>query len=246
MLRRLAPILLLVGAAPPARAAGLQVVPVLVELSAAEPRATVVVRNVADEPVRLELTVSAWDQAADGQMRLAPAPEMVVYPPLLQLAPREERKVRVSTTAAFGPRERSFRLFIRELPPAGRPSAPNAVRFLTRIGVPVFLSPTRPELRAEITGAAVHGGRLAVTIRNTGTTRLSPGKLKVEGLGDDGKSVFSAEVDLWYVLAGGERALEVALPEAGCDRARTVVVEAPVGEASVRARVETPRGACAP
>jgi fimbrial chaperone protein len=243
---RLAPIVLLLGAASPARAASLQVVPVLVELSPTDPRATVVVKNVADAPVRLELAASAWDQAPDGQMRLAPAPEILVYPPLLQLAPQEERKVRVSTTAAFGRREQAFRLFIKELPPAERPEAKNAVRFITRIGVPVFLAPARAELRAEITGAAVHAGRVALTLRNTGTTRLSPGKVRIEGLGADGKPVLAAEADVWYVLAGGERALDVALPAGGCARVRTVVVEAPVGDGTVRARVDTPGGACGP
>jgi fimbrial chaperone protein len=245
MLRRLAPIVLLLGAAS-ARAAGLQVTPILVELSSAEPRSTLVVKNLAEGPVRLEITASAWEQLPDGQMRLAPAPELVAYPPLLQLAPQEERKVRVSTSAAFGAREKSYRLFIRELPPPETPSSPNAVRFLTRIGVPVFLLPAKPELRAEITGAAVHGGRLALTVRNTGTTRLSPAQLTIEGLGPDGNKVFSKQESLWYVLAGGERVLDVPLPAEGCTRAREVRVEVPVGDGNVRARVETPGGACGP
>ena len=246
MLRRLASLVLLLGAASSARAAGLQVTPVLVELTRGAPRATLLVKNVADAPVRLELTVSAWDQTPDGQMRLAPAPDFVVYPPLLQLAPGEERNVRVSTTAAFGAKEQSYRLFVRELPSAGKPAEQATVRLLTRIGVPIFLAPSRPVLKAEITGAAVHAGKLALTIRNTGTTRLSPGKLKIEGVGGDGRVVFSTTADLWYVLAGGERALDVALPADGCGRAHAVTVEAQVGEGSVRARVDTPRGACAP
>lgn len=245
MIRRLAPIVLLLGAAS-ARAAGLQITPVLVELSAAEPRATVVVRNVAPGPVRLEVTASAWEQLPDGQMRLAPAPELVVYPPLLALAPQEERKVRISTTETFGPREKSYRLFVRELPPAETPSDRTAVRFVTRIGVPIFLLPARPEVKAEITGAAVHGGRLALTVRNTGTTRLSPAQLVIEGLDAEGKRVFSKEEALWYVLAGGERALDVALPADGCARARAVRVDVPVGDGVVRARVEAPGGACGP
>lgn len=246
MIRRLAPIVLLLGAASSARAAGLQVAPVLVELSRGEPRTTVAIRNLADAPVRLELTVSAWDQSPDGEMRLAPAPEILVYPPLLQLAPGEERKVRISTTATFGAKEQPYRLFVRELPQPERPAEKNAVRLLTRVSVPVFLLPSRPRLEAEITGAALHAGKLAVTIRNTGTTRLSPGKVKVEGLASDGKPVFSKETDVWYVLAGGTRVLDIPLPAEGCARARTVVVEAPVGETTVRARVETPRGACGP
>jgi fimbrial chaperone protein len=246
MIRRLTALALILGAAPSARAAGLQIVPVLVELSAAEPRATITVKNVTDVPVRLELAASAWDQAPDGQMRLAPAPEILVYPPLLQLAPQEERKVRVSTTGTFGAKEQSYRLFLRELPPPQKPGEKPGVQFLTRVGVPIFLLPPRPELRAEIAGAAVHRNHLAVTLKNTGNTRLSPGKVKIEALGSDGKSVLSTSADVWYVLAGGERALDVTLPAEGCARARSVIVEAPVGDSSVRARVETPGGVCGP
>jgi fimbrial chaperone protein len=246
MLRRLVILVLFLGAASPARAASLQVVPVVVELSAAEPRATLVVKNLGDAPVRLELSPSAWNQTPDGEMRLAPAPEVVVYPPLLQLAPQEERKVRISVTAGFGPREQSYRLFIQELPPAEKPAEKTAIRFLTRVGVPIFLMPARPELRAEITGTAVYAGRLAATLKNTGTTRISPGKAKIEGLDADGKSVFSTSFDFWYVLAGGERVIKAALPAEPCARVRAVVLEVPVGDAFVRARVATPGGACGP
>jgi fimbrial chaperone protein len=245
MIRRLALTVLLLGAAAHVRAADLQVTPVLVELSRAEPRATVTVKNLADAPVRIEVTASAWDQAPDGQMRLAPAPEILVYPPLLQIAPHEERKLRISTTAGFGDREQPYRIFLRELPPPETPADKGTIRFVTKIGVPVFLLPARPELKAEI-AAAVHGGRLAVTLRNTGNTRLSPGKLKIEGLGDDGKPVFSTEADVWYVLAGGQRVLDLALPADACARVRAVAVTAPVGGGSVRARVEAPGGVCAP
>jgi fimbrial chaperone protein len=246
MIRRLASIVLLLGAASSARAAGLQVSPVLVELSRAEPRATVVLKNLSDAPVRYEITASAWDQAPDGEMRLAPAPEILVYPPLLEVAAQEERKIRISTTGSFTAREQSYRVFIRELPPAETPSQQTGVRLMTKVGIPVFLLPAKLDLRAEIAGVAVHAGRVAVTVRNTGNTRLSPSKLKVEALGEDGKTVSSIDADVWYVLAGGERALDLKLPAEGCARARSLVVTAPVGGGTVRARVETPGGVCGP
>ena len=245
MLRRLALIVLLLAAAPSARAVGIEVTPVLVELTRAEPRSMLVVKNLGDGPTRYELTVSAWDQAPDGQMRLAPAPEIIVYPPLLEVAAKDERKIRISTTAAFGSKEKSYRMFIRELPPPETPAEKGTVRFLTKVGIPVFLLPARLDLRAEITAAA-HAGRIAITLRNTGNTRLSPGKLKIELLGADGKPVSFAEADVWYVLAGGERVLDVKLPAEGCARARYVDVTAAVGDGSVRARVETPGGVCGP
>lgn len=246
MLRRLVPIVLLLGAASSARAAAVQLIPVVVELSPAARRASVTLKNLADAPLRVELSASAWEQTPDGQMRLAPAPEMIVYPPLLQLAPQEERKVRISTTAAFGPRELSYRLTIRELPPPETPGQKTAVRFETRVSAPVFLMPPRPRLAAEIAGAAVHGGRLALTLKNTGNTRLSPGKVKIDGVAAEAKPVFSTEVDVWYVLAGGERVFDVPLPADGCARVRAVLVQAPVGSDFVRARVDTPGGVCGP
>jgi fimbrial chaperone protein len=247
MIRRLAAMVLLLGATTSARAAGMQITPVVVELSAAAPRATVELKNLAGAPARLELTASAWEQTADGQTRLAPAPEIVVFPPLLEIAPGEVRKIRVSTTAAFGAKEQAYRLSIRELPPAQKPGDANALTFLTRFSLPVFLMPARPALRAEIAGTAVHDGKLALTIRNTGSTRLSPGTVKIEGLDAQGKHVLSASADVWYVLAGGERVLDVPVPAEGCGRVRALVAEVPVGDASsVRARVETPEGACAP
>jgi fimbrial chaperone protein len=246
MFWRLARIVLLVGVAAQARAAGLQVVPVLVDLAAGEPRAFVVIRNLGDSPLRLDLKVSAWEQTRDGQMRLAPAPEFVVFPPILDVAPRAERKVRLSTSAPFGAKEQAYRLFIQELPAAEQPAAKVGVRLLTRIGIPVFLASTKSELKAEIADAAVTGGHVKFVLKNTGTTRLSPGEIRIEGrLGDD-RPAFSEKVDSWYVLAGGERAFDFTIPASECSRVSRIVIEAPLGDGKVSARVETPGGACGP
>jgi P pilus assembly chaperone PapD len=246
MLRRLALLLFVIGAAPHARAAGLQVVPILVELSRAEPRAFVLVRNTSDASVRLESTVSAWDETRDGKMRLAPAPEFTVFPPLMELPAHGERKIRVSTTATFGEREQPYRLFIQELPPAEKPKEKAAIHFLTRLGIPVFLSPPRVDLKAEVREASAAGGQLKWVIKNTGNTRLSPTQLQLEGLLADGKKAWSESVDAWYVLAGGERAFEHKLPSESCSKVTAIVIEVPVGDEKVRARVETPGGACGP
>jgi fimbrial chaperone protein len=246
MLRRLALIGLLAGPAVHARAAGLQVVPILVELSANEPRASIVLRNLADAPIRLELTVSAWDQSPDGKMVLGPAPNLVVFPPILELAPQAERKVRVSATGGFGATEGSYRLFVNELPSTQKPTEKNAIRFLTRMGIPIFLSPTRSSLRVELAGAAAKDGHLAFDLRNVGTTRLSPGKVKIEGLGADGATLFSSQLDTWYVLAGGTRSFDFAVPAAACKRVRKLAIELPAGKIPIRTGVETPGGACGP
>jgi fimbrial chaperone protein len=246
ILQRFALIVLLLGAVSHARAAGLQIVPVLVELSPTDPRASVIVRNVVDAPVRLELSVLAWDETRDGKMRFAPAPEFVVFPPILEIPARSERKVRISTTATFGAREQTFRLFVQELAPPEKPKEKAAIQFLTRIGIPVFLAPTKSELKAEFTEPVISAGHLKFLLKNTGTTRLSPGEIRIEGRLADDRPAFTDKVDSWYVLAGGERAFDFTIPPAECSRVSRIVIEAPLGDGKVTARVETPGGACGP
>lgn len=246
MLRRALALLLLAGPVAHVRAAGLEVVPILVELERGAPRASLLVRNLSDAPARMELAVSAWTEGPAGEAVLGPAPNLVVYPPLLELPPRGERKVRVSATSGFGSVEGAYRLFVSELPSPDRPAQKNAVRFLTRVGVPVFLLPPKKLVRLTLAEAAVRGGKLGFLLRNEGNTRLYPTQLTVEGLGSAGDVLFSGKVDAWYVLAGGQRALEYAVPKADCAKVRKLTIELTAGKIPVRTGVETPGGACAP
>lgn len=232
--------------AGPARAADLQINPISIELSAREPRAILALRNAGSEPVRIEVKRHLWGQAEDGQMQLAPTEEVVVFPPLVTIGPGEQRNLRVGTTARPGAAEKSWRIFIEELPPPERPGERSQVRVLSRIGIPIFLAPERPVGRAAIAGLTLERGRAAFALRNTGTVRIRPSQVRLEGLAADGSAVFSASVEAWYVLAGGERRFEVPIPAGRCGEVRAIAVEAALEKEVLRARAEAPGGACAP
>ncbi len=231
-----------------ARAADVQVTPTLIDLTAAGPRATLALRNGGAEPVRLEVTARRWAQGSDGSMQLSPAADCVVYPPILVLGPGETRNLRVGTTAKAGPAERSWRVFLEELPPPERPGGPAQVRVLSRISIPVFLAPERAVVRSEVTGLALEGGRARFALRNTGTVHLRPVEVRLEGRDAGGSAVLARAVEAWYLLAGGERDLEVALPAAECRKLATLAVEAVFDRdhAVARSRVAVPAGACGP
>ena len=222
--------------------------PTLIDLTAASPRATLSLRNGGAEPVRLEVTAQRWAQGSDGAMQLAPAEDCIVYPPVLVLGPGEERNLRVGTTAKAGPAERSWRVFLQELPPPERPGGPVQVRVLSRISVPVFLAPERAVVRAEVSDLKVEGGRARFSVRNLGTVHLRPLEVRLEGREADGRAVLAKPVEVWYLLAGGERDVEVALPAAECRKAASLAVEAAFDRdhAVVRSRVDVPAGACGP
>jgi len=187
-----------------------------------------------------------WAQAEDGQMQLSPTGDVIVFPPIVAIGPGEERNLRIGTRAQAGAVEGSYRIFLEELPPPQRAGDKSQVQVLSRIGIPVFVAPGRPEVRAELAGLSLEKGRATFALRNTGTVRVRPSRVRLEGLGVDGKAVFARDLDAWYVLAGGERRFEVPLPAGRCAEVRALAVEAALEKEVLRARVEAPGGACGP
>ena len=54
------------------------------------------------------------------RIELAPTQDVVFFPALLTLKPGEERRIRVGSTAAPGSIEKTYRIFVEELPASGR------------------------------------------------------------------------------------------------------------------------------
>lgn len=224
-----------------ARAGALDVSPVSVELTGKARTALMTLRNGDGAPVRYQLRAHTWAQKPDGAMDLTPTRELVVFPPLLELAPGEERNVRIGTDAAPAATERTWRLFIEELPRAETAEDATRVKVLTRVGVPVFLAPTKAVERGELAFLSRDGTRVRLALRNTGTVRLRPRSVRLALVAADGTSVLERSLDVWYVLAGGERVYEVDVPAEACARAATVVATAALERGVLEARAA---GAC--
>jgi fimbrial chaperone protein len=228
------------AAARPAAAGDLELSPILVELSARSRTALVSVRNAGGAPMRYQARAYAWAQGTDGAMDLVPARDLVVFPPLLELAPGEARNLRVGADATPGAAERAWRLVVEELP--RRDVAQDTqVQVLTRVGVPVFFAPAKPAASGELAVLSRDGARVRVALRNTGTVRLRPTAVALSLRDAAGAPVHERALEAWYVLAGGERVYEVDLPAAACAKASELVVTATLDAGTIEARAQ---GAC--
>lgn len=228
-----------------ARAASFSVNPTQIILSAGVKSALLSLKNETDEPVRFQLSVTAWDQSVDGQMLLSPTDEVVFYPALLTLRGREERKVRVGITIPPGAAERTYRLFVEELPPLERAEGQTGVAMVTKMGIPIFLRPARVSSEAAIEDLGLRAGRFSFRLRNKGNVYFIPQGISVRGVDASGGVVVGQQPTGWYVLAGGARAFEIDIPEAGCARIRSIVVEAALPGTTLKETLQTPTGACA-
>jgi fimbrial chaperone protein len=231
-------------AATPASAATFSVNPTQIFLAGRTTSSLLTLRNDSTEMLRFQLTAFAWNQSAAGEIELAATQDVVFFPALLTMKPGEERRIRVGSTVAPGAVEKTYRIFVEELPPAGETAAGSAVRVLTKMGIPIFVRPAKESATAALSDLGVRDGAVHFTVRNTGTVHFVPQAITVRGMGADGRAVFEQQLASWYVLSGGRRDFDVAVAAADCLRASSVVIEVGLGSSALKESLQTPGGAC--
>jgi fimbrial chaperone protein len=228
-----------------ARASQFTVNPTRVQLTTRVTNALVTVRNEGPSPIRLQVKTHAWTQRLDGQMQLAATDQLVVFPTLLSLGPGEQRRIRVAVTAPPGELERTYRVFLEELPAAAQAGVQTTgVQMLTRVGIPVFLQARVPTMRAGLSEIGLSQGTLHFQVDNLGNTHFVPDGIHVRGLSASGEAVVDKTTDGWYILGHGARRYELPIPSEDCERVRSILIEVKTGETPLQGRLDTPGGAC--
>jgi fimbrial chaperone protein len=229
-----------------ARAGGLNVSPIQIQLSPRATKAMLTLRNDGAETMRYQVSATSWNQTPHAELQLSPTTEIVFFPALFTLKPGEERNVRVGVGTSFGLVEKTYRVFVEELPPTQRPAQASSVRVLTRVGVPVFLAPERALDRRAIENIEARGGRASFRVSNQGTIHFREDVVQLRGLDTTGNVLFEREQRGWYVLAGGALDYDFELPKS-CPGLATVVasVTAENGD-KFEQRAPAEPSACAP
>jgi fimbrial chaperone protein len=227
-----------------ASAATFSVNPTQIYLSGRTTSSLVTLRNDSTENLRFQLSAFAWRQSATGEILLEPTGDVVFFPALLTLKQGEERKIRVGTTVSPGASEKTYRIFVEELPASGETAAGSAVRVLTKMGIPIFVRPAKEAATAAIAEFGVRDQALHFALLNTGTVHFVPQAIHVRGIAADGQPVFEQQLASWYVLSGGRRDFDIAMASPDCGRATSVLVEVLLGSNTLKESLQTPGGAC--
>ena len=225
-----------------ARATAVAVDPTRVHLSGKAHSQSLTLRNSGAEKARFQVSAFSWQQSPTGEMQLTPTEDILFFPSLLEIAPGETRKVRVATNVPAETIEKSYRLFVDELPPLNA-NTTGAIRVLTRLGIPVFLQPSTPQSQAALS-AEVKRGHLLVTLENRGNSYLFAQSVRVVGRDASGKVRLEQDLPAWYVLARGRRAYDVALDAAVCEALTDLSVNTKTERGNVRTDKTIPSGAC--
>jgi fimbrial chaperone protein len=228
-----------------AEATGFGIVPTQILLGPKSPSATMTLHSEDDRTLRFQFSVMAWAQNAQGVMQLSPTKDIVFFPQLFELEPAKARIVRIGTPSLNVAVEKTYRLFVKELPPLGKPEGGGAqVNILTNLSIPIFVQPAKPVADGRIDSFAAQKRRASFEIKNLGNIHFQIKEVKVTGLGEAQKKIFEQKQAGWYVLAAGVRDYEFELPPSICGRIKSLTVEAAMEHGSLTARFDLPPTAC--
>lgn len=217
--------------------------PVRVFLSANASSQVLTVSNGSDEALRFQLRVLAWNQL-EGETQLTETEEIIYFPPLFSLEPGEQRRIRLGTTTAPGSVEKTYRIFVEELPPAPNSrQAQSQINVLTKVGIPIFLQPSQPQVNGQVKLVSVRDSQLSFQINNTGNVHFLAQQVSIQGLDAAGARVFEQQQDGWYVLAGTSQPYDLELPKE-CHQAQSLVIKVKTANHLFQETVQLPPGAC--
>jgi fimbrial chaperone protein len=237
--------LALLGGAEPASAFDFSISPTSVSLSGKRPSALLTVKSQGTEAVSIQMTAYEWSEGPDGAAKLEPTEDLLVFPPIATLAPGGTRAIRIGAMVPRGEGEKSYRIYIEEMPNEDSKPKPGEVRVLSRFGIPVFVAPAlkgKPEVRLESVGVA--GGKVRLSIGNAGNVHARLESVVIRALDASGSALFTREIKGWYLLAAGLRRYEVPLDAAACRAATSVAVEITSETGTVSGSTKDPPGGC--
>lgn len=206
-----------------ASAAEFSVTPIRIDLGKDVKSALV---NVINSGSRTNLQVYAmeWSQDAEGKDKYTKTNDLIFFPKVLIVDMDETRVVRVGIKANPPAREKTYRLFIEEIPAATKKKGVN-VNIAIKFGVPVFVEPSKEDVSGEITGITMSDGVIKALVKNSGNVHFNIESVDFSGVSGGGKEIYKKQESGWYLLSGVTRDYSSKIPREKCLDLSTVFVK---------------------
>jgi len=186
-----------------AAASGLQVSPVMLNLQARQNADGLWLSNTGDKVLHAQVRVYRWTQEG-GEEQLTPSRDLLLSPPMLEIAAGGRQLVRVIRVGAppsgAGAVEQAYRISVDELPVTD--GGGKGLNFVLHYSLPVFVEPAGSPAPAPRLDWSMHqeGDQAVLEVANNGTghAQLS----QIDFTDSRGKKISITDGLLGYVLPG--------------------------------------------
>jgi fimbrial chaperone protein len=220
--------------------------PIRLELGMAARSGAISVRNDGPYPLSFQLQAMEWVQDTAGKDQYLETRDLIFFPKILTVEAGREAVVRVGIKNPVVPSEKTYRLFIEELPGNVAPAAKKGsqINFLIRFGAPIFISPLKVEDGLEITTMAIDQGTVNFSAKNTGNRHHMVQSIQLRGADAGGKEVYAITLADRYLLAGVVKTYTAAVPPDQCRDLARIEVELKTDKLSAKRQLDVTRAMC--
>ena len=245
MTRPLLALLILLCLTTSATAGDWRVIPIRLFLGPQIKNDSVRLINSATESLNLQMKATLWTQNDQGEDVYEETGDIIFFPRVLSIPPGEERLLRVGYKFPATTTEKTYRLFIEEIPNAA-PGQASAVMVAVRFGLPIFVAPPNPLQSAAIESIMLDQGVVSAQVNNTGNIHILPSKVAISGKNATGATVFTHDLRAWYVLTGNQRSFSTTLPPNECASASSLFFEFVCGPLKLTKEMPLSKSDCQP
>ncbi len=122
-----------------------RVSPIRLELDRKVKSGVLSVINEGGEKLLVQIRAFEWTQDEEGKDQYAETADLVFFPKIMTLEKGEERMIRTGIRVPAAGREKTYRLFIEEIPEPRKGGEGTNVTVAIRFGVPIFVKPIKDE-----------------------------------------------------------------------------------------------------
>lgn len=199
---------------PAASMAGLfSISPIRLDLDRRNKTDSITVSNdEASRKIEMQAKLVEWTQDAKGNDVYVESNDLVFFPRIFTVDKQDQRVVRIGLKVPADTIEKSYRLFIEELPPPADPAKKGAqVLFVLRFGIPIFVRPDKEQMAGVIDGMEATPTAATIIVKNTGNQNFQIQSLIVKS-----GAAYEKEIVGGYVLAGATKHITAQFPPDVC------------------------------
>jgi fimbrial chaperone protein len=200
------------------------VTPIMLHLGKDARSAVITVSNDEDKRLEVQMKAAEWTQDAQGKDIYEETGDIIFFPKILIFEKKEEKIIRAGIKIPAVSKEKTYRLFIEEIPEPRRAET-TSVAIAIKFGVPIFVRPLKEELKGEVGKIAMSKGVVEALVKNTGNIHFVIDSISVRGENMQGNETFSKDIAGWYLLSGASRLYTATVPQDACAQTTKITVE---------------------
>ena len=220
--------------------------PIRLDLGVSARSGVIAIKNEDPQKLGFQIEAKEWTQDAAGKDQYTDTDALIFFPKIMSVEPGETGLIRVGAKATAVPTEKTYRLFIEEMPGATKKLEGSGaqINVLIRFGAPVFVAPLKPQDSLDIESFGLIKGNVTISAKNTGNRHQVVQGIELTGIDAGGNEVYALTLADRYLLTGSAKTYSAAIPADKCAKITQLSLEFKTDKLSVARKLGISRAMC--